>query len=102
MVIGLLAEGVLPLRLSSGFHGITGPLPHYSMVHLTGLSFEKNSLDPVMTGALPRTPASSRELAGTGIYFFRRSGVRITSSGSIFRSPKAFIRVPESIMSANA
>ena len=39
MVIGLLAEGVLPLRLSSGFHGITGPLPHYSMVHLTGLSF---------------------------------------------------------------
>ena len=128
MVIGLLAEGVLPLRLSSGFHGITGPLPHYSMVHLTGLSIsaapitgswtaarclprdrlryhtpkEKNSLDPVMTGALPRTPASSRELAGTGIYFFRRSGVRITSSGSIFRSPKAFIRVPESIMSANA
>ena len=63
---------------------------------------ERNSLDPVMIGALPRTPASSRELAGTGIYFFRRSGVRITSSGSIFRSPKAFIRVPESIMSANA
>ena len=34
-----MAEGVLPLRLSSGFHGITGPLPHYSMVRLTGLSF---------------------------------------------------------------
>ena len=63
---------------------------------------EKNSLDPIMTGALPRTPTFSRELAGTYIYFFRRSGVRITSSGAIFRSPKAFIRVPESIMSANA
>jgi len=63
---------------------------------------EKNSLDPVMTGALPRTPASSRELAGTHIYFFRRSGVRLTSSGVIFRSPKAFISVFESIISASA
>ena len=45
---------------------------------------EKNSLDSVMTGALPRTPASSRELTGTYIYFFRRSGVRTTSSGAIF------------------
>ena len=63
---------------------------------------ERNSLDPVMTGALPRTPASSRELAGTHIYFFRRSGVRLTSSGVIFRSPKAFISVFESIISASA
>jgi len=32
-----LARGFLSLRLSSDFHGITGPPPHYSMVHLTGL-----------------------------------------------------------------
>ena len=63
---------------------------------------EKNSLDPIMTGALPRTPTFSRKLTGTYIYFFRRSGVRITSSGAIFRSPKAFISVFESIISASA
>ena len=63
---------------------------------------ERNSLDPVMIGALPRTPAFSRELARDDFYFFRRSGVRITSSGAIFRSPKAFMSVFESIISAKA
>ena len=63
---------------------------------------KRNSLDPVMIGALPRTPAFSRELARDDFYFFRRSGVRITSSGAIFRSPKAFISVFESIISAKA
>lgn len=63
---------------------------------------ERTSLEPVNDRGSAPNPGLLQRDGRDGIYFFRRSGVRITSSGAIFRSPKAFISVLDSIISASA
>lgn len=120
----------LPLRLSSGFHGITGPLPHYSMVRLTGLSFsvcqpcrsrgagrlggsscrerlrndtlkESNVFLTVPLGLCP-SPGLPREPGQTAGCFFSNSGVRQTLSGATSRMFSAFSSDPGSMSFARA